>query len=150
MYWPEPSYRIVVPVSAPLVDVIVSSTPDGGVDPAVFLTEICGLSPETAAPVQSVTLIFTGIVLPYLKMLGSWCACVSFTGCSTPLAVYRWDTALVLELLVPKPPSLSVTVTITVKPPGPYVWVNGPWAPCVFVEARVWLPSPQLISIAHG
>ena len=98
-----------------VVDVlIVSSMPDGGVDPAVFFTAICGLSPETAAPVQSVTLIFTGIVLPYLKMLGSWCAWVSFTGCSTPLAVYRWDTALVLELLVPKPLSLSVTLTVTV------------------------------------
>src|SRR6266550_6785785 len=144
MYWPAPSDRIVVPVSAPLVDVIVSSMPVGGVDPAVFFTEICGLSPETAAPVQSVTLIFTGIVLPYLKMLGSWCACVSFTGCSTPLAVYRWDTAPVLELLVPKPPSLSVTFTVTVNTPGPYVCVNGPWAPCVLVEAIVWaVASPQ-------
>ena len=45
---------------------------------------------------------------------------------------------------------MSVTFTVTVKTPGPYVWVNGPWAPCVFVEAIVWLPSPQLISIAHG
>ena len=36
---------------------------------------------------QSVTLIFTGIVLPYLKTLGSLCACVSFTGCRTPLHV---------------------------------------------------------------
>src|SRR3954447_19573827 len=115
MYPPDPSYRIVLPESAPLVEVIASSTPLGGVDPAVFLTEICGESVVTGAPAQSVTRIFTGIVLLYLKMLGSWWACVSLTGCSTPLAVYVKITGAVRGEEVP--PSSSETATEIVYEP---------------------------------
>src|SRR3954454_3189174 len=67
MYWrPEESYLIWLPVSAALLDTTSFTT-----SAVVSVRARCTVSTRlgTAAPEQSVTCTFTGIVLPILKLL---------------------------------------------------------------------------------
>jgi hypothetical protein len=57
--------RIAAPSVGVAVDVASSSVP-AGIE-SFLTTETWGARPETAAPPQLTTLIFTGIVLPSLK-----------------------------------------------------------------------------------
>src|SRR5947208_12273950 len=121
MYWlsGDPVYRIVVPVSAALVDV-ASSIPSGVV-PTIFSTLMVSVRVPTGAPLQSVTFTFTGIVLPYLKMLVGG---PGLTGCRIPVVVKLNENAEPLTV-VPGPVSSSFTVTLIVNgPPGAYEWVR--------------------------
>src|SRR5262245_30098995 len=69
----------------------------------------------TAAPLQSVILTLTGMVLPSLKLLR--CA-PRLIGCKMPLEMYENVIGLVALLTeLPEPPSSSLTVTV--MPYGP-------------------------------
>jgi hypothetical protein len=75
---------MLLPVSAALVDSTFCSYVPAGVVEVTFVTPTLSVRPLTEAPLQSVTLIFTGIVLPYLKMLFGG---PGLTGCRIPLVL---------------------------------------------------------------
>src|SRR3972149_8088238 len=100
MYWESGLLvkRIVVPVSAALVEV-ASSIPVG-VAPLVLTTMIVGASVLGKEPSQSAPLIFTGMVLLYLKMLRGG---PGFTGCRIPPPTMVKLTVRALKGSVPEP-----------------------------------------------
>src|SRR6478736_9937718 len=99
--YPLPATRMVVPVSALLVEMIGSSMPDG-VLPVSFCTETFGASVSAGDPSQSRYEILTGMVLLDLKML---IGPVWLIGCWTPPPTTVKFVATALELSDPAPRS---------------------------------------------
>ena len=104
--WPSADQRIVLPASAEAAGG-ASVTSEAGVG-SNRRRSIVGASELTTVPLQSVILIFTGMVLPSLNTLG---VPVALIGCRMPLSFHVSETLAVSES---ESPSSSVTVTVTV------------------------------------